>query len=109
MTPMITDSAPVPAVTHNAGAERFEATVDGRLAVCAYHRADGVLHFTHTEVPAALQGRGIAAVMAQAALNWARAEGLRLRPACSYVAMYMRRHPQTLDLLWTPGPTAPGR
>jgi hypothetical protein len=109
MTAMNTDSAPVPAVTHQAGAERFEATVDGRLAVCAYRRIDGVVHFTHTEVPAALQGRGIAAVLVQAALDWARAEGLRVRPACSYVATYMRRHPQTLDLLWTPGSTPPGR
>jgi predicted GNAT family acetyltransferase len=48
-------------------------------------------------VPAALQGRGLAAALVQAALAWARAE--RLRPTCSYVAAYMRRHPDTQDLL----------
>jgi predicted GNAT family acetyltransferase len=106
MTVMNIEPSNAPSVTHHAAARRFEATVDGRLAVCAYHRADGIVHFTHTEVPAALQGRGIAAALVQAALDWARAEGLRVRPACSYVATYMRRHPQTQDLLWQPGPTA---
>ncbi len=33
------------------------------------------------------------------ALAHARREGLRVRPDCSYVAAYMQRHPQTLDLL----------
>jgi D-alanyl-D-alanine dipeptidase len=47
----------------------------------------------------ALQGQGIAAVLVQAALDWARAERLQVRPVCSYVAAYMRRHPDTLDLL----------
>jgi predicted GNAT family acetyltransferase len=108
MTLMNIDPSNAPGVTHHAAAQRFEATVDGRLAVCDYHRADGIVHFTHTEVPAALQGRGIAAALVQAALDWARAEGLRVRPACSYVATYMRRHPQTQDLLWQPGST-PGR
>jgi predicted GNAT family acetyltransferase len=32
-------------------------------------------------------------------MDWARAEGLKVRPVCGYVASYMRRHPQTQDLL----------
>jgi len=34
-----------------------------------------------------------------AALAHARTAGLRVRPACSYVARYMQRHRDTLDLL----------
>jgi predicted GNAT family acetyltransferase len=30
---------------------------------------------------------------------YARRQGLRVRPSCSYVRAYMRRHPDTLDLL----------
>jgi uncharacterized protein len=86
-------------VTHNAAASRFEAEVDGRLAVCAYRSAGNVLLLTHTEVPPAAQGRGIAAELVRATLDWARAEGRRVRPLCSYVAAYMRRHPETRDLL----------
>lgn len=86
-------------IVHRPEATRFEADLDGRLAVCAYRRVDGTLHLTHTEVPPSLQGQGIAAALVQAALDWARAEGLRVRPLCSYVAAYMRRHPETRDLL----------
>lgn len=86
-------------VTHNPAQSRFETAVDGRLCVCVYHLRDGTALFTHTEVPPALQGRGIAAALVQAALDWARHEGLRVRPLCSYVATYMRRHPPTQDLL----------
>ncbi len=37
--------------------------------------------------------------MVKAALAHARAEGLRVEPACSYVRAYMKRHPDTHDLL----------
>jgi predicted GNAT family acetyltransferase len=86
-------------IEHHAAASRFEARVDGQLSVCVYRKVGQTLHLTHTEVPPALQGSGIAAALVQAALDWARAQGLRVRPMCSYVALYMRRHPQTRDLL----------
>ena len=37
------------------------------------------------------------------ALSWARAQGLRVNPVCSYVAVYIRRHAEWQDLL----PTTP--
>ncbi len=86
-------------ITHNPEARRFEAPVGGSLAVCVYHRAGEVLHVTHTEVPRALEGQGIAAALVRETLDWARREGLRVRPVCGYVAAYMRRHPETQDLL----------
>jgi uncharacterized protein len=86
-------------IEHHAAASRFEACVDGQLGVCVYRQIGQTLHMVHTEVPAALQGRGIAAALVQEALEWARAQGLKVRPLCSYVALYMRRHPQTQDLL----------
>ena len=89
-------------ITHDPAAHRFQAQVEGLWAVCVYRRVDNVLHITHTEVPRALEGRGIAALLVQEALAWARSEGLHVHPACSYVAAYMRRHPQTQDLLWQP-------
>jgi len=88
-------------ITHNAAASRFETTVDGHLCVADYQLHDGVMTMTHTLVPPVLEGRGIAAALAAAALAHARAAGLRVRPACSYVARYMQRHRDTLDLLVT--------
>lgn len=89
---------PAVPVRHNPSEHRFEALVEGHLAVCDYRLDAGVAQLYHTAVPAALEGRGIAAALVRAALDWARTEGLRVRPSCSYVAVYMRRHPETLDL-----------
>ncbi len=86
-------------VDHHPGRQRFDAVVDGQLALCSYRRQGDTLVLHHTEVPPALQGRGVAAALVAAALAWARHEGLRVRPTCSYVAAYMRRHPATQDLL----------
>lgn len=93
-----TSPAPV-AITHRPAAECFEAAYDEGVAVCAYQRQGDVLVLSHTEVPPALEGRGIAAALVRATLDWARAQGLRVQPRCSYVAAYMRRHPETQDLL----------
>jgi predicted GNAT family acetyltransferase len=35
----------------------------------------------------------------RAGLAWAEQQGHRVEPACSYVEMYMRRHPETHKLL----------
>jgi uncharacterized protein len=86
-------------VTHNAASSRFEAGPEGLLALCSYRRWNDVLVLHHTEVPAAVQGQGVAAALVQAALDFAREQGLHVRPTCSYVAAYMRRHPETQDLL----------
>ena len=88
-----------PAITHDVARSSFEAQVDGGVAECVYRLQGGVMNIVHTEVPPASEGRGIAAALVQAALAHARAHGLRVRPSCSYVRAYMRRHPETLDLL----------
>jgi hypothetical protein len=87
------------AVRHNPQSGRFEAVVDGELARCDYRMDGEVMLLVHTEVPPALEGRGIAAALVRAALEHAAAEGLRIRPRCSYVSAYLARHPQYRGLL----------
>jgi predicted GNAT family acetyltransferase len=86
-------------VIHNQAASRFELPVAGGLCIAAYRLIDGVMWMTHTEVPPAQQNRGLAAQVVRAALDHARAHGLKVRPACSYVRTYMRRLPESQDLL----------
>jgi len=97
-------AAPPIDIVHNADAHRFEAQVDGGFARCDYRRVGNVLQLHHTEVPVALEGRGIAGQLVAAALEYAKANGLRVAPYCSYVRSYMRRHPET-QLLLAPGQT----
>lgn len=88
-----------PNITHNALASRFETTVDSQLCVADYRLSGKTMAMTHTLVPPALEGRGIAAALVTEALAHARREGWRVRPDCSYVESYIRRHPETRDLL----------
>ncbi|CAN5432752.1 GNAT family N-acetyltransferase [soil metagenome] len=77
---------------------RFQARVENQLCVADYQLRDNVMHMTHTGVPPALEGRGIAAKLVAAAFEHAREKGLKINPLCSYVAVYMRRHPETASL-----------
>jgi uncharacterized protein len=87
------------AVTHNAARQRFETTVDGQLCVADYQLRGNVMWMTHTGVPTAVGGRGIAAELVRMALAWAEEKGYTVEPSCSYVEVYMRRHPETQKLL----------
>lgn len=95
----MTHAATPPTVAHDPQAQRFETVVEGLRCEVCYQMRDGVMWLVHTGVPPRLEGRGIAAKLVGAALDHARTEGLKVRPACSYVRAYMRRHPQTLELL----------
>jgi len=86
-------STPV-TVIHNPAASRYEATVDGHLAVAEYTLAGSIQTFTHTFVPGELRGRGLAELLVRAALEDARTAGRRIVPQCSYVARFVDRHPE---------------
>ena len=96
--PLLTEPADM-AVVHNPEAQQFEVRLNGSLAVCVYRRQGDVLDIHHTEVPEALGGRGLAGSLVAATLTWAREQGLKVRPSCSYAAAYMARRPETQDLL----------
>jgi len=76
----------------------FQTIVDGQRCVVDYDLSGSVLTITHTFVPLALEGRGIAGQLTDAVLRHARSQQLKIRPLCSYARAYMRRHPETLDL-----------
>ena len=84
---------------NNEAAHRYELEVDGELAVAEYRLQPGRIIFTHTEVPDALEGRGIGSKLVRAALDDARARGLKVVPTCPFVKHYISRHPDTRDLL----------
>jgi hypothetical protein len=85
-------------VRDNTERHRFELGLDGHTAFSEYRRADGVLTVMHTEVPAELNGRGIGSRLVKGLLDIARAEGLKVRPRCPFVAAYMDKHPDYADL-----------
>jgi predicted GNAT family acetyltransferase len=86
-------------VQHAPERHRFEVIIDGAVSLTDYSIADGVLTIVHTEVPEQLGGRGIAGALIKAVLDYARDNGLKVRPACSYARSYIERHPEALPLL----------
>ena len=86
-------------VTDNRERQRYELKAEGGLAVAYYEPRDGVLVFTHTVVPARLQGQGIASQLIKAALDDVRRRGLKLVAQCPFVARYIERHPEERDLV----------
>jgi len=78
-------------VRHDPQARQFATDVDGSRAHLDYTVADGVMTITHTRVPPAIGGRGIAAELMAAALSAARAAGWSVNPACSYAKAYMEK------------------
>lgn len=89
-------------VVDNSAHRRFEVAVDGALAIANYILKGQVIAFTHTEVPDELRGKGIGGVLVRAALDAARARGLRVVPLCPYVSSFIKRHPAYQDLVDTP-------
>jgi len=85
-------------IHHDAGRSRFETTVDGMQCVADYRLLGQTMVMTHTYVPPQLEGRGIAAELVSAAMDHARQNDYKVDPRCSYVAAYMRRHPETQSL-----------
>jgi len=81
-------------VENNEAAQRFEVKVGNQLAVVEYRRAGNNIIFTHTGVPPALEGQGIASKLARSALEYAQQEQLTVVPLCPFVASYIRRHPE---------------
>lgn len=68
-------------------------------AILSYSIHQGRHHFDHTVVPVELRGGGVAAQLAQAALEHARSEGWTVVPDCSFIEKYIARHPEYQSLL----------
>lgn len=86
-------------VTDNAVLSRYEVALDGAVAHADYRRQGGTIVFMHTEVPAALSGRGVGSALVRGALEDARAKGLKVAARCEFVAAWLERHPEHRDLI----------
>ena len=86
-------------IEHDRDARCFRAAVEGYEAQLEYDRVDGWMVITHTRVPDAIAGRGVASRLTRRAFDTAREEGLQVRPMCSYAAGWAERHPEVRDLL----------
>ena len=86
-------------IRNNEQKSQYETTVDGYVAFAAYDLDGQRITFTHTEVPDALGGRGIAGAIAKFALDDARARNLTVVAKCPFISRWLEKHPEYEDLL----------
>jgi predicted GNAT family acetyltransferase len=84
-------------VRHNVAQSRYELDTEHGLAIAVYREQGDRTIFTPTEVPPADEGKGVGARLVRAALDDARQRGFKIVPACSFVAAFIRRHPEYND------------
>jgi len=84
---------------HNEAENKYEYNIEGEIAYITYNNQDGVLHITHTIVPDALAGQGLAKKLTIDAMNAIEARGLKVQPQCSYTVAFMEKNPAFQHLL----------
>lgn len=80
-------------INHDSHAHRLSAELEGQTGLLDYELVGAVMSITHTRVPRAIGGRGVAAELMRSALELAAAHGWTVNPVCAYAVAYMKRHP----------------
>lgn len=86
-------------VEHDLQRHRFQARIQGYLALLDYQIKRRQMVITHTEVPEPIAGRGIAGELTKVALRYAREQKLKVVPACGYAEHFFEKHTEYDDLL----------
>lgn len=83
---------------NNVERHRYEALEDGTVAGPREYNSlsDGIV-FSHTEV--LQEGKGAGSFLAREALLDARKQGKHVVPVCPFIAAYLRKHREYIDLV----------
>ena len=86
-------------IRNNETKHRFEAPLEGDdFAFITYSLRGSVIDMTHTEVPPAYQGMGIASKLVHDSLEYVKTHNLKVVPTCPTVAAYISKHPEYEDI-----------
>lgn len=88
----------------NPDRHRFELRIGTDVAAFSeYNVVKGALLFTHTEVSPAFEGKGLGGRLVAFALDEVRRRDLHAIPACPFVAAFIRKNPEYLDVVTEAG------
>lgn len=89
-------------ISNNKRQYRYEAITDtGELATLEYRWLRGSMALMHTIVPPSAEGKGVGSALVKHVLDEAREKGLKILPYCSFVAGFIKNHPEYQDLVDT--------
>jgi len=84
-------------IVNDRDSHRFVIDDNGAEAELVYELDGTWLRLIHTEVPPQFQGQGTGGELVQAAVDWARTDGLAIRPRCPFARRWLREHPDAID------------
>lgn len=83
---------------HNEPECKYEYHIDGHIAYITYDDQDGNMHLTHTIVPDALAGKGLAKQLLEDVLAQIEKNGKKAVAQCSYIVKYQEKNPDKSDI-----------
>ncbi len=83
----------------NEVANQYEFHIEGHIPRIEYiktpkEKTTQKIFLTHTEVPQALEGKGIGSAIIKQTLEEIKKNDWTLVPLCPFVAAYIKRHPE---------------
>jgi len=93
------NSETTPLVQNNPTRSRFEMQLGTEFAYMEYRFYEGRIALMHTLVPREHEGHGYAGMLAKAAFDYAKQQGIEVMVYCPFVAAYLKRHPEYLPMV----------
>jgi len=88
-----------PEAIHEKENERFVIYTEGNEVYVEYTMTGKEINLYHTYTHPALRGKGLAAQVVRAALEFAKENNLRVIPTCSYVQSFITKNAEYKDLI----------
>ncbi len=87
-------------LTDNRELCQYEMLIDNNIARVRYKKVGtNEIILTHTEIPEALQGKGLGSILANKVLTRIKQENLKVTPLCPFMAAYIEKHPEWKEIL----------
>ena len=83
---------------HYEAESKYEYHIVGNIAYITYDDQNGKMHLTHTIVPGALAGKGLARTLLEDVLSEIKKDGKKAVAQCSYIVKYQEKHPEASDI-----------
>ena len=85
-------------VIHDKENHSFVIKIENASSYVSYSLSGKMMELYTTYTPQQLRGRGLAEKVVKAALEYAKENNLKVVPTCSYVRVFIQRHPEYKSL-----------
>jgi len=86
-------------LTINDALRHLELEIEGTIAFIEFKLSQGKLFLIHTEVPAALKGKGAGNSIVQKALQYAKDNHFKIVPICPFIQTYLKKYKEWNDIV----------